>query len=46
MIAAGMLHAERKYRNNLRLPWSEVIDETMTKLTGLLHSLHPPFESL
>ena len=35
LITAGMLHAESKCRNVLRLPWSKEINEVMTKFNIL-----------
>ena len=35
LITARMLHAKRKCRNDLRLPWSKEINEVMTKFNTL-----------
>ena len=35
LITVGMLHAESKYRNCLRLPWSKEINKVMTKFNIL-----------
>ena len=40
LITAGMLHAESKCQNGLRLPWSKEINKVMTKFNIL--KIHLP----